>query len=548
MKCTKCGGEFEGNFCPWCGEPAGTAPGGAAAAGAPAQPQYVGQPPAQPQYGQQPAQTYVPPYAGQNGAVPPYGQPPAQPPAQPSVGQPYEQSPAAYGQPQYVGQPPAQPPYGQQPAQTYVPPYAGQNNAAPPYGQPYEQSPAPYGQPAQAAEGQALWQAAPRWTYGQPRAKSANALGLQWGCFLLFLLLAASAMAFFFLNVFEYSLAGVVAESHSVFGITGLFGGQDAGITEASIFYDYNVYIVLITMLYSIAAFIGVLYLFVCWQSPGNYHRSMRKNILFNASAQAVCSLIAMVLYIVFSNAFFTDMGIAVGSLSVLPYVCFGVNAVLFFCALALFRAKNTDALAYLTVWDTSGLADFCKRHRAAVVTGSGILVAAASLVLFLCYPLYSDGLLTYTLPQVYDMLRLLSGTDAMATARTLCIVVFVLFAVFAALWILVNALGATIRDPDATIRLGYTTGKQKGIVAAMMIAVVVLFAAIYILAIFLPRELDLDGETSAALFELLLLWIVVVLAGSWLSGLAGARLSPDEAKELRLLKRRGGLGTKGKR
>ena len=355
-------------------------------------------------------------------------------------------------------------------------------------------------------------------------------------------------MAFFFLNVFEYSLAGVVAESHSVFGITGLFGGQDAGITEASIFYDYNVYIVLITMLYSIAAFIGVLYLFVCWQSPGNYHRSMRKNILFNASAQAVCSLIAMVLYIVFSNAFFTDMGIAVGSLSVLPYVCFGVNAVLFFCALALFRAKNTDALAYLTVWDTSGLADFCRRHRAAVVTGSGILVAAASLVLFLCYPLYSDGLLTYTLPQVYDVLRLLSGTDAMATARTLCIVVFVLFAVFAALWILVNALGATIRDPDATIRLGYTTGKRKGIVAAMMIAVVVLFAAIYILAIFLPRELDLDGGTSAALFELLLLWIVVVLAGSWLSGLAGARLSPDEAKELRLLKRRGGLGTKGKR
>ncbi len=26
MKCTKCGGEFEVKFCPWCGEPAGTAP------------------------------------------------------------------------------------------------------------------------------------------------------------------------------------------------------------------------------------------------------------------------------------------------------------------------------------------------------------------------------------------------------------------------------------------------------------------------------------------------------------------------------------------
>lgn len=478
MKCTKCGGEFEGNFCPWCGEPAGTVPGGGAAAGAPAQPQY-----------------------------------------------------------------------GEQPAQTYVPPYAGQNNAAPPYGQPYEQSPAPYGAARAGGRGTGAVAGAPAVDVpGSPRAKSANALGLQWGCFLLFLLLAASAMAFFFLNVFEYSLAGVVAESHSVFGITGLFGGQDAGITEASIFYDYNVYIVLITMLYSIAAFIGVLYLFVCWQSPGNYHRSIRKNILFNASAQAVCSLIAMVLYIVFSNAFFTDMGIAIGSLSVLPLcVLRGERGAVFLRAGAVPRKKYGRAgvsygvgheRACRFLQTAQGGGRHGQRHPCCGGVAGALSVLSA--VFGRAAHLYAAAGIRRAAPVKRNGRH---GNGPHAVHRGIRAVRRVCGALDPGERARGDDQGSG-RDDSPRVY----DGEAKGIVAAMMIAVVVLFAAIYILAIFLPRELDLDGGTSAALFELLLLWIVVVLAGSWLSGLAGARLSPDEAKELRLLKRRGGLGTKGKR
>lgn len=58
----------------------------------------------------------------------------------------------------------------------------------------------------------------------------------------------------------------------------------------------------------------------------------------------------------------------------------------------------------------------------------------------------------------------------------------------------------------------------------------------------FLPRELGAVGEMSVAFYELLLLWLIVMLAVGWLSGLAGARLSPEEAKELRTLKKGGGL------
>ena len=312
MKCVKCGGEFEGNFCPWCGEPAGTVQGGVAGMHAPS-------------YGQ-----------------PSYGD-----------AQPYEQPP-------YGAQTPAQP------------------NEQPPYTQP-----AP---PVQAAE------QTPRWEYGQPRVKSANALGLQWGRVALYLLLAVNAFVFFFVNVFDYSLAGLSAEAHSVCGLSGMFGYTDAGITEASVFAAYTGYIIPIGILYGLNFVLGALCVLACLFGIGNYHRDTRKNVLIHMSVQAGFSLIAMVLYIVFSGAFFADMGVAVGSLSPLPYVCFAVNVLLLCFAVALFFVKNSDAHAYLTVWNTSGIAAFCRRHKKSWLFVCGLSLAALVLVLFLCDPIYTDG------------------------------------------------------------------------------------------------------------------------------------------------------------
>lgn len=91
-------------------------------------------------------------------------------------------------------------------------------------------------QGAQAAAAEkADWQfsAVPRWEFGQPRKKSENAVALQWGCFLLFLLLAASAFLFFFLNSIGYSLMGIAVETHSVFGLTGMFMQRMRGLRSS---------------------------------------------------------------------------------------------------------------------------------------------------------------------------------------------------------------------------------------------------------------------------------------------------------------------------
>ena len=395
------------------------------------------------------------------------------------------------------------------------------------------------GMQAAAAE-KADWQfsAVPRWEFGQPRKKSENATVLQWGCFLLLLLLAASAFLFFFLNSIGYSLMGIAVETHSVFGLTGMFGAEDAGITEQSIFYPYNVYIQFITLLYGLTAVIGFLYLYSLLCGIGNYHRQTRKNLFINACAQTVCSLIAMILYIVFSNTFFADMGIAVGELSVLPYVCFGVNALLCCIALVLFLAKNKDEHAYLTAWDTLGIAAFCKQHRMALLVTGGLLCTAATLVLFLCYPLYSDGFFTYTLPQVYDALFIWNGAEEMDAGRTLCVVCFVLLAVYAALYILFSVLSGSVKDPETVLRSGYTTGRQQGALAAVFVAIIALAAVCYILGMFLPKNLLWEESGSAVIIELLIFWLVIVLVTSFFSGLSGLRLSPEEVKQIRAMKK----------
>ena len=360
--------------------------------------------------------------------------------------------------------------------------------------------------------------------------------------FLLLLLLAASAFLFFFLNSIEYSLMGITVETHSVFGLTGMFGAEDGWLTEQSIFYPYNGYILVFSLLYFAVALLGAAEVYVCFQSVGNYHRALRKKLFAYACGQAGCSLAAMVLYLLFSNAFFADMGIAVGELSVLPYVCFGVNALLCCIALVLFLAKKKDEHAYLTAWDTLGIAAFCKEHRAAVSVTVGLVCAAATLVLFLCYPLYSDGFFTYTLPQVYDALFIWNGAEEMDAGRTLCVVCFVLLAVYAALYILHSALDASV-DPEAAAKRGYATGRQVWGIAAGGVAILALFVVMIILGMFLPDNLLAADDDAGyrVFFELLFLWYAVYEVASFPENLSAVRLSPEEIKNIRALQKRGG-------
>ena len=171
MKCTQCGNEFEGNFCPVCGTRAALPQGSQSA------------PPAQ---------------AGGAGQ----GTPPQ-------------------GTAQHVG--------GQLPPQGT----AYRVGAA---------APAPSSAAAPAAAQAAQPAAAQKkWEPGQPRVKSENALLLQWGCFLLALLMGVCGLVFFLTNIFDYTLAGVSLESRSAFG--DLMGLWD--FPESSVFYGYKTYLFL---------------------------------------------------------------------------------------------------------------------------------------------------------------------------------------------------------------------------------------------------------------------------------------------------------------
>lgn len=461
MKCAKCGREFEGKFCPWCGEPAGTATGvGAVPAGAPVQP---------------------------------------------------------CGQAQYGG--------------------------APPYEQP------PYMQPAPPAQ-TAAEQTPPQWEYGQPREKSANALGLQWGRVALYLLLVVNAFVFFFVNVFDYSLAGLSVEAHSVCGLSGMFGYTDAGIAEASVFAAYTGYIIPIGILYGLNFVLGALCVLACLFGVGNYHRETRKSVLINVSVQAGFSLVAMVLYIVFSGAFFADMGVALGGLSPLPYVCFAVNVLLLCFAAALFCVKNTDAHAYLTVWHTSGIAAFCRRHKKGWLFVCGLIVAALVLVLFLCDPIYTDGTAAYNLPQIFNAEAVWDSEGAMEEGRTRCVILFVLLAVLSAAAILLLVWWGRLPEKDAGPDSGKGAEKERAVTLekkkenglTVFYAVIhfMVVGAVMLSAMYIPTGLNGNSLPFVAfgLIGMLGILYFAALQAIWFTG---KPISPEEeaAKRRRIAQER---------
>lgn len=281
-----------------------------------------------------------------------------------------------------------------------------------------------------------------KWEFGQPREKSANALLLQWGCFLFSLLFAASGITFFFVDVFSYSLGGFALESVSPCAFSGLFRGGVMGVSELSVFYGYG-HIRVMTVLYAVMALFGILELCMAFVSLGDYSFERRSGNFVESVVQTFLSAVAVVAYIIFSSSFFRDMGIAVGELGILPYVCFGINVVLCIFAALLRRAKNEDGLAYLRVWDVLGVRK--KQDKSGVVfeTVSAPLIAAALVILFLCYPFFTDGATQYTLTELFASEQVWRDEDAAGIGRAAFIVAFLIMAVCFLLAVLFSVLYA---------------------------------------------------------------------------------------------------------
>ena len=281
-----------------------------------------------------------------------------------------------------------------------------------------------------------------KWEFGQPREKSANALLLQWGCFLFSLLFAASGITFFFVDVFSYSLGGFALESVSPCAFSGLFRGGVMGVSELSVFYGYG-HIRVMTVLYAVMALFGILELCMAFVSLGDYSFERRSGNFVESVVQTFLSAVAVVAYIIFSSSFFGDMGIAVGELGILPYVCFGFNVVLCIFAALLRRAKNEDGLAYLRVWDVLGVRK--KQDKSGVVfeTVSALLLAAALVILFLCYPFFTDGVTQYTLTELFASEQVWRDEDAAGIGRAAFIVAFLIMAVCFLLAVIFSVLYA---------------------------------------------------------------------------------------------------------
>ena len=281
-----------------------------------------------------------------------------------------------------------------------------------------------------------------KWEFGQPREKSANALLLQWGCFLFSLLFAASGITFFFVDIFSYSLGGFALESVSPCAFSGLFRGGVMGVSELSVFYGYE-HITVMTVLYAVMALFGILELCMAFVSLGDYSFERRSGNFVESVVQTFLSAVAVVAYIIFSSSFFGDMGIAVGELGILPYVCFGINVVLCIFAALLRRAKNEDGLAYLRVWDVLGVRK--KQDKSGVVfeTVSALLIAAALVILFLCYPFFTDGAAQYTLTELFASEQVWRDEDAAGIGRAAFIVAFLIMAVCFLLVVIFSVLYA---------------------------------------------------------------------------------------------------------
>ena len=417
MKCTQCGNEFEGNFCPVCGTRAALPQGSQSA------------PPAQ---------------AGGAGQ----GTPPQ-------------------GTAQHVG--------GQLPPQGT----AYRVGAA---------APAPSSAAAPAAAQAAQPAAAQKkWEPGQPRVKSENALLLQWGCFLLALLMGVCGLVFAFVNIFEYTIAGVTVEAYSAFDFfSGMFD-----FPESSVFYGYKTYFWFMDVFYLVPMILGVKAIYDGIADLGCYDVQRRKSIFFDALYGVVLSLVAMILYIVFSSSFFGDMPIAIGSLGVLPYVCFGINLLLFLLALGLKTAKNEDGHAAVTFWETAGIKKPLTKKRVAVEIIANCLVALAIILIYLFCPILTDGVNSYSTVQAYSSELIWksevsfagsSNDAAMASGRGILVGTFAAMALYAALCILLAFLYA--KDPQKWY-------KRRSNIFGVGIPAIFLLWTLIMLALMLNVDLD---------------------------------------------------------
>lgn len=104
------------------------------------------------------------------------------------------------------------------------------------------------------------------WEYGQPRVKSKSAALLQWGCALVILLCAASALLFAFLRIFPYSADGA----------DGAFSAFEL-VQNGAAAYNANGSLVAVCALYLCIALLAPIFLAALLTHAGSYTRNMRK-------------------------------------------------------------------------------------------------------------------------------------------------------------------------------------------------------------------------------------------------------------------------------
>ena len=282
-------------------------------------------------------------------------------------------------------------------------------------------------QPLPAPQGEAQTFPAPQpWEYGQPRVKSKNAALLQWGCALLILLCAASALLFAFLRIFPYSADGA----------DGAFSAFEL-VQNGAEAYSANGSLVAVCAFYLCIALLAPIFLAALLTHAGSHTRNMRKLAWVFSMLQTMWSVVSAGLYILAAS-------LSSGSeSSALPYVYCGLSILLFVFACILYRAKNADEQAGLTVWDTLGVRAACAGYAATLAILFSLGESAILLVFFLCIPLQTNELFTYTLPDIYNSLLVWKDLASMDTGRILCIVLFVLLALGCFFRILFSALYA---------------------------------------------------------------------------------------------------------
>ena len=141
------------------------------------------------------------------------------------------------------------------------------------------------------------------WKYGQPRVKSKNAALLQWGCALLILLCAASALLFAFLPIFPYSADGA----------DGAFSAFEL-VQNGAAAYNANGSLVAVCAFYLCIALLAPIFLAALLTHAGSYIRNMRKLAWVFSMLQTMWSVVSAGLYILAASL---SSG---GESSALPY------------------------------------------------------------------------------------------------------------------------------------------------------------------------------------------------------------------------------------